>query len=297
MNLLQFLQLSQILFDCNDDFTSSDDESLSNEDVPMENFKIYSNHLFDDEEIISNKIDPHYFNAESNLIESFPNRDTLFNSFPKFDYLKEFSGELIPTSIINEERIKREYEEYISPMEKFLTINSFSHLLENFHANMIIETLPTSPIHELSDDYDSKGDIHFLEELLSNDSIPLPENESSNFDHHNDPLFPCPPPKPSDVEIFFDFEPDSGELILAVINNIDELNEDDCFDPRGGTDIAKVTGKRPKPDKHEHGNGKSADIAKITKTGQKRTRERIEYARARNYLEKSSKVNLGQLTL
>nr|GEZ34036.1 hypothetical protein [Tanacetum cinerariifolium] len=127
---------------------------------------------------------------------------------------------------------------------------------------------------ELSDDYDSERDIHFLEELLSNDSIPLPENESSNFDHHNDPLFPCPPPKPPDVEIFFDFEPDSGELILAVINNIDELNKDECFDPGGG-----------------------ADIAKITKTRQKRTRERIEYARARNYLEKSSKVNLGQLTL
>nr|GFD01518.1 hypothetical protein [Tanacetum cinerariifolium] len=40
--------------------TSGDDESLSDEDVPMENFKIYSNPLFYDEEIISTKIDPHY---------------------------------------------------------------------------------------------------------------------------------------------------------------------------------------------------------------------------------------------
>ncbi|GJU47696.1 hypothetical protein Tco_1217251 [Tanacetum coccineum] len=31
------------LFDSNDDFTSSDDESLPEEDVPEENFKIYSN--------------------------------------------------------------------------------------------------------------------------------------------------------------------------------------------------------------------------------------------------------------
>ncbi|GKF87757.1 hypothetical protein Tco_0258634, partial [Tanacetum coccineum] len=61
------------LFDSNDDFTSSDDESLSDEDVLMENLKIYSNPLFDDEEIISPKIDPHYFNAESNLIESLLN--------------------------------------------------------------------------------------------------------------------------------------------------------------------------------------------------------------------------------
>ncbi|GKB88196.1 hypothetical protein Tco_0960468 [Tanacetum coccineum] len=61
---------SNPLFDSNDDFTFSNDESLSNEDVLMENFKIYSNPLFDNEEIISTKIDPHYFNAESNLIES-----------------------------------------------------------------------------------------------------------------------------------------------------------------------------------------------------------------------------------
>nr|GEW55170.1 hypothetical protein [Tanacetum cinerariifolium] len=110
----------------------------------------------------------------------------------------EFSGELTPTSIINEERIKRENEKYISLIEKLLTINSFLHSLENFHANTIIETLPTSPIpvedsdslrEEIdiftgmddfmppgieSDDYDSERDNHFLKELLSNDSIFLP---------------------------------------------------------------------------------------------------------------------------
>nr|GEW30995.1 hypothetical protein [Tanacetum cinerariifolium] len=83
-------------------------------------------------------------------------------------------------------------------------------------------------------DYDSEGDIHFLEELLSNESISLPENESSNFDHHDDPLFPRPSSKPPDVEFFFDFEPNSGEVILAVMNNIDEPDEDECFDPRRG---------------------------------------------------------------
>nr|GFA76070.1 hypothetical protein [Tanacetum cinerariifolium] len=92
---LIFTPFSNPLFDCNDDFTSSADKSLSNEDVPMENFKIYSNPLFIDEEIIFTKIDPHYFNAESNLLESLLNRDTLIDSFPKFDYLlEEFSDEL-----------------------------------------------------------------------------------------------------------------------------------------------------------------------------------------------------------
>ncbi|GJW43548.1 hypothetical protein Tco_0072347 [Tanacetum coccineum] len=90
-----FTTFSNPLFDSNDDFTSSDDKSLSNEDVLMENFKIYSNPLFDDEEIISTKIDPHSFNAESNLIEYLLNLDILIDSSPKFDYLlEEFSSEL-----------------------------------------------------------------------------------------------------------------------------------------------------------------------------------------------------------
>nr|GEX38964.1 hypothetical protein [Tanacetum cinerariifolium] len=89
-----FTTFSNPLFDCNDDFTSSDDESLFDEDVLMEDFKVYSNHLFDDDEINSDKIDPHCFNIKSDLIESLSNRDTLIDSSPKFDYLEEFSGEL-----------------------------------------------------------------------------------------------------------------------------------------------------------------------------------------------------------
>ncbi|GJU17416.1 hypothetical protein Tco_1145382 [Tanacetum coccineum] len=47
------------LFDSNDDFTSSDDESLSDEDVPEDNVKIYSNPLFKfDEEYIFSDVNP-----------------------------------------------------------------------------------------------------------------------------------------------------------------------------------------------------------------------------------------------
>nr|GEU76615.1 hypothetical protein [Tanacetum cinerariifolium] len=253
-----FTTFSNPLFNCIDDFTSSDDESLSDEDVPLENFKVYSNPLFDDEEINS---DLNYFNYESDFIESLSNHDTLFDSSPKFDYLEEFSGELMPTSIVNEERIRREHEEYISLMEKLFTINSFHHPLENFHANSFIETLPTSPIlvedsdslrEEIdiftgtddllppsikSDDYYSERDIHFLEELLVDDSISLPEIESYDFDHHDDLLFPRPPLEPPDVEFFFDLEPNLGDVISAVMNNIDELNKDECFDPGGKIDV------------------------------------------------------------
>nr|GEY09890.1 hypothetical protein [Tanacetum cinerariifolium] len=175
---LIFTTFSNPIFDYNDDFTSSGDESFSNEDVPMENFKINSNPPFDDKEINSNKIDPHYFNAESDLIESMSNRDTLFDSSPKFYYLEEFSGEIMPTSIINKERIKREHEEYISLMKKLLAINSFPRPLENFHANTIIETLPTSSIPvEDSDSLREEIDI-----FIDTDDLMPSGIESDDYD-------------------------------------------------------------------------------------------------------------------
>ncbi|GJZ72146.1 hypothetical protein Tco_0635997 [Tanacetum coccineum] len=206
-----FTTFSNPLFDCNDDFTSSDDKSNSNEDVPMENFKIYSNPLFDDEEITSTKIDPHYF-AESNLIESLLNRDTLIDSSPKFDsLLEEFFEELnaeIADTIV----------ESLSP--PLIPVEDNDSHMEEIDLFLASDDLMPSGIE--NDDYDSEGDIYFLEELLSNDPLPLLENESSNFDHHDDPSFPHPPPEPPDVEIFFDFEPDTGVLIAKVVKDISE---------------------------------------------------------------------------
>nr|GEX40888.1 hypothetical protein [Tanacetum cinerariifolium] len=76
--------------------------------------------------------------------------------------------------------------------------------------------------------YDSEGDICFLEELLIDDSIPFPVNESFNFDN---PSFPRPPSKPPDAE--FDFEPNSGEEISVVMN--DEL---ECINLRDDFDVS-----------------------------------------------------------
>nr|GEV50254.1 hypothetical protein [Tanacetum cinerariifolium] len=75
-------------------------------------------------------------------------------------------------------------------------------------------------------DYDSEGDIRFLKELLIDDSIPLPNNES--YDFEDDPLFPRPPLKPLDVEFFFNLE-----LDVIAEENSDKINKDECFDPGG----------------------------------------------------------------
>nr|GFB79348.1 hypothetical protein [Tanacetum cinerariifolium] len=86
-----FTTFSNVLFDADYDSDSSDDQSLSDKDVPK---KIYSNHLFD-EEIIPMEIDPHSFNAESDLIDSMPNNDSSIIIPSKIDSLfDEFAGEL-----------------------------------------------------------------------------------------------------------------------------------------------------------------------------------------------------------
>ncbi|GKD92718.1 hypothetical protein Tco_1372555 [Tanacetum coccineum] len=236
-----FTTFSNPLFDADDVFSSSDDESFSDEDVLKE---IYSNPLFD-EEIISTKIDPHHFNAESDLIESLLNRDTLIISSPKFDsLLEEFSGELAHIDLIPPGINEADFdpEEEIRLVEKLLYDNSSPRPPEEFNSensDAIIESFSPSPIpvedsdslmEEIdlfltpddsmppgieNDDYDSEGDILFLEELLSNDSPSLPENESFHFDV---PSSPRPPAKPPDDGIYF--EPDTGLLTAKVVGDI-----------------------------------------------------------------------------
>ncbi|GKD83493.1 hypothetical protein Tco_1350332 [Tanacetum coccineum] len=64
----------------------------------------------------------------------------------------------------------------------------------------------------------------------SNDPLlELLEFESFHFDLYDDPSFSRPPPEPPDVENSLIIETDA-----PVINNFDELNKDECFDPGRG---------------------------------------------------------------
>nr|GEY41180.1 hypothetical protein [Tanacetum cinerariifolium] len=63
-----------------------------------------------------------------------------------------------------------------------------------------------------------EGDIHFLEELLIDDSILSHESFDSNFEEN--PLIPRPPPEPPDTET------DTGEEISVVMNVKEKFDED-----------------------------------------------------------------------
>ncbi|GJZ85737.1 hypothetical protein Tco_0651076 [Tanacetum coccineum] len=169
---------------------------------------------------------------------------------PKFDYLlEEFSGELahtdpIPPGVVD---IDSEPEEEICLAENLSYDNSSPRPPEECNseiADTIVESLSPPPIpiedsdflmEEIDlflasddsmppgieiDDYDSEGDIRFLEELLNSDSPPLPENESFSLDHFVDPSLPHPPPEPPDAEICFNFEPDAGIVTKKVVGDI-----------------------------------------------------------------------------
>nr|GEU34796.1 hypothetical protein [Tanacetum cinerariifolium] len=208
-----FTTLSNPLFDCNDDFTSSDDKSLSNEDVPMENFKIYSNLLFDNEESISPKIDPHYFNAKSDLIESIFNQDTLIDSSPKFDYLLELTPiDQIPLRI---KEADFDLEEEILPVENLLYDNSSPRPLEELNVEIaitIVEFLSTSPI--LVEDNDSQiEEIDLF--LATNDLMPLALRVTI-MTRKGISIFL------KNLLVLIDLEPDTGVLTAKIMEAISE---------------------------------------------------------------------------
>nr|GEW08590.1 reverse transcriptase domain-containing protein [Tanacetum cinerariifolium] len=220
----EFKTFSNILFDFDYDFYSSDDQLFSNEDFLKE---IYSNPLFD-EENISMKIDSHHFNVESDLIESMLNHDSSIISFSKIDSLfDEFTGELtllksIPPEIDETDCDPKEETHFIKrllydnssprPPKEFVSENSDAEI-ESFSpfpipvedSDSLIEEIDLSftldypmPPGIEEDDYDSERDILILDELLSNNSLSLPENESFHFDI---PLLSRPPAKPPDAEL------------------------------------------------------------------------------------------------
>nr|GEU57084.1 reverse transcriptase domain-containing protein [Tanacetum cinerariifolium] len=216
-----FMTFSNLVFDVDDNFSFSDDESFSDEDI-----------------------------------------DSL---------LDEFAGELIflksiPPGI---DEANCDPEEEIRLIEKLLYDNSSPRPVEKFNSknsDAIIESFSPSPISvensdslieeiDLSltpddsmppgienDDYNSKGYILFLEELLNEDSLSLLKNESFHFDHYFDPSSPRPPVKPPDDDgIYFDDEPVT-RILTAKLWGMREGESTRAFVTRYTDDNLKILG-------------------------------------------------------
>nr|GFA11233.1 hypothetical protein [Tanacetum cinerariifolium] len=210
----EFTTFSNVLFDAEYEFASSDDQSLSDEDVPE---KIFSNPLFE-EEIIPIKIDQHHDNTEST-------HDSSLIISSKIDsLLYEFAGELIilksiPPGIDETDCYHENDIRFIErllydnssprPQKEFVSKNSDAEI-ESFSQSPIPDEDSDSRMEEIDlsfnpndpmppsiedDDYDSERDVLILEEFFDNYSLSLFVIESFYFDI---PSFSRPPAKPLD---------------------------------------------------------------------------------------------------
>ncbi|GKC24839.1 reverse transcriptase domain-containing protein [Tanacetum coccineum] len=158
-----------------------------------------------------------FFDHEPQQIRNEPENESLITFSPKSDPLHhEFTGELITIP----PRIDREHEDYINRMS-LLCGNSSSQSPVNSHT--IIESLPTSTT--LVEDSDSNREEI---DIFSRPDDSIPPGIESDFDSEEDIINNLlnDDPIPKYERLIFDMEPD-----VLMINNV---NEDECFDPGGG---------------------------------------------------------------
>nr|GEZ40682.1 hypothetical protein [Tanacetum cinerariifolium] len=123
-------------------------------------------------------------------------------------------------------KIEPDQERLINVLKNDISDDSSNDpLLEEADLFFASDNLIPPGIENFADD--SERDIRFLEELLIDDSIPFPNNESPESDFDN-PSIPRPPPKPPDSEN------DAGEEILVVMNDkleclINEFDDENYF--------------------------------------------------------------------
>ncbi|GJZ75095.1 hypothetical protein Tco_0639560 [Tanacetum coccineum] len=228
---------SEILSDSNNDGTSSDDDSYENieyveasplnlEYDSLEEVNEYQEFDLEDIFQIQDVILREKLLDISRLVT---NIEFLKNN-PTPDYVFK-SPSLFHIPVVDSDSFFEKSDTSFShnSLPEFETFSDHTEETRNSstttHAN---NTLP---------EYDSflfkvEPDLGGLIGIVISDNNPLLELlEFESFHFDIDPSFPRPPPKPPDVEINLIIETDAPE-----INNFDELNEDECFDP-GGEEI------------------------------------------------------------
>ncbi|GJZ13093.1 hypothetical protein Tco_0548323 [Tanacetum coccineum] len=241
---------SEILSDSNNDGTSSDDDSYENieyVEASYENIEYVEasplNLEYDSLEEVNEDQEKEEFDLENilqiqdvilhekllNISRLVTNIESLKNN-PTSDYVFK-SPSSVPIPVVDSDSFFEESNTSLSHLDNSLPeFKTFSDHTEETRSGST-----TSHANNSLPEYDSflfeiEPDQGGLTGIVISDNNPLlelPEFESFHFD----PSFPRPPPEPPDVEISLIIEPD-----VPVINNFDELNEDEYFNP-GGDEI------------------------------------------------------------
>ncbi|GJR73831.1 reverse transcriptase domain-containing protein [Tanacetum coccineum] len=233
---------SEILSDSNNDGTSSDDDSYENiEYVEASPLNLEYNSL--------EKVDKDQEKKEFDLEDIFQIQDVILREkllnisrlITNIESLKDNpvpnsvlkSPSLVPISVTDSGSIFEESDTSLSHLDnslpEFKTFSDHTEETRNgsttTHANNSLPEYDSFLVEVEPDQGGLTGIV--ISDNSNNPLLELPEFESFHFD----PSFPRPPLEPPDVKISLIIETDA-----PVINNFDELNEDECFDP-GGNEI------------------------------------------------------------
>ncbi|GJZ12201.1 hypothetical protein Tco_0546960 [Tanacetum coccineum] len=225
--------------DCYDNDTSSDDDSYENieyiEASPL-------NLEYDSLEEVNEDQEEKEFDLEDIFqIQDIILREKLLNIsylITNIESLKDNpipnrllkSPSSVPISVMDSGSFFEESDTFLSHLDNFLPeFETFSDHTEETRSGSTtthaINSLPEYDSFLFEVEPDQGGLISIVISDNSNDPLlEPPEFESFHFDLYDDPLFPRPPPKPSDVEISLIVKTDA-----PVINNVYKLNKDDDY--------------------------------------------------------------------
>nr|GEV44053.1 hypothetical protein [Tanacetum cinerariifolium] len=162
------------------------------------------------------------------MLNSFESDNSLLDNFsPEFKTFCDHSEETRSGNTTHADYFLPEYDSFcfeiepgherlINLVENDISDLSNDPLLEEVNLFLSDHSIPPG-IENITDD--PKGDIHFLEELLIDDSIL--SHESFDYNYEDNPSIPRPPPKLPDAET------NAGEEISVLMNDKDEFDNDD----------------------------------------------------------------------
>nr|GFB95631.1 hypothetical protein [Tanacetum cinerariifolium] len=243
---------SEILFDSNNDDLSSDDESFEDieyvdalvpdpaiisveeenvvhreeEEVDLEDISqvqdvVLREKLFSITRLISNIEYLKDNSTPDRVLNSFEFDNSLLDNFsPDFETFCDYSEETRSGNTTHANYSLPEYDSFcfeIEPdQERLINLmkndvpdnSSIDPLLEEVDLFLSDDSIPPG-IENVADN--PEGDVRFLEELLIDYSI-----LSHELSDDNNPSISRPPPKPPDVEFFFDLKPDIQWYLIGM---------------------------------------------------------------------------------
>nr|GEV08105.1 hypothetical protein [Tanacetum cinerariifolium] len=185
-----------------------EEEEVDFEDISQIQDVVLREKLLSITRLISNIESLNNNHTPDRVLNSFESDNSLLDNFsPEFETFCDHSEETRNSNTTHADYSLPEYD-------------SFCFEIEPEKVDLFLSDDSTPPVIENIVD-NPEGDIHFLEELLINDSILSHESFDSNFE--DNPPIPRPPPKPLDAET------DAEEEIPVVMIDTDKFDDDSQF--------------------------------------------------------------------